>query len=250
MTAAGAGPSWGSVGTSVTGPGTDLRPVVCTDLRHEPDDPPPPRPTGEKASLACLVMSNPLTSPARRSTPARARLGVLAALTLGLGGLVGCSATETSFAEAAVKLIEGDLAEQAGLGALSATCEEPAGTDVGETFTCEAETSDGRVIEFTATVAEGDKVDVGSTNLVLGSVLPKIESAALQLLAEQAGIELPAEALDCGTESVLLDETGVLACTVISPDNGDRYDAGITIVGLDSSNPQITNFEIADTPRA
>lgn len=224
--------------------------MAPTDLRHEPGDAAPWGPTGDDASLAFLVMSNPLTLPARHTAPARAGLGALVALVLGLGALAGCSATETGFVDAAVKLIEGDLAEQAGLGPLTATCEEPASTDVGEVFACEAETSDGGVIEFTATIAKGDKVDVGSTNLVMGSVLPKIEAAALQLLAEQAGIELPPEALDCGTESVLLDETGELPCTVISPDNGDRYDATVTIVGLDSSNPQITNFEIADTPQA
>lgn len=195
-------------------------------------------------------MPNPLTSSARRSARARTGFGALVALVLGLGALAGCSATESGFADAAVKLITGDLADQVGLGALTATCEKPASTDVGEVFGCQAETSDGRDIEFTATIAEGDKVDVGSTNLVMGSLLPKMEAAALQLLAEQAGIELPPEALDCGSDPMLLKESGVLLCTVVSPDNGDRYDATITIVGLDSSNPQITNFEIADTPRA
>ncbi len=185
--------------------------------------------------------------PSSRSSTVLA--GVITTLSLGVAALAGCSASPSSYADAAEDLIEGGLADQAGLGRLTATCNTPLATARGEAFACQADTVDGKKIDFVATIVRNKKIDVSSTNLVTGSLMSRVEEAALQLLADQTGFELPFGALDCGRVSVLLDESGRLSCTMTSPDNGDRYDASVTIVELHSANPQITNFEIAATPR-
>jgi len=189
-------------------------------------------------------MSTPLSSSGRRAT--RAILAPLALLTL-LGGALGaCSASSGSYADAAKKLIEGDLADQAGLGALKAECDQPAGTSVGEEFSCTAETEDGQIVSFTATIEAGNKVDVTSSNLVSGAVLGKLEEAARNALAEEVGIELGPETLDCGADTVILDDAGQMFCTFIDPDTGDEYDATITVTDLQTGDLTI---KIADAPR-
>ena len=70
----------------------------------------------------------------------------------GLAGVLllaaGCSTTEPD--AAAVELIEGDLSEQIGLGALTGECDEPSTTSTGDEFACNGTTETGEVINFTA----------------------------------------------------------------------------------------------------
>jgi hypothetical protein len=74
---------------------------------------------------------------------------ILAALAAGTFVLAACSAESTDYKAAAEKAITG----KDGLGdGSSATCEKPASTDVGTTFTCTATDKDGTAYNFIATI--------------------------------------------------------------------------------------------------
>jgi hypothetical protein len=131
--------------------------------------------------------------------------------------------------------IEDELAEQIGLGDLTASCSEPSSEDVGTTFLCTADTEDGRTIEFNGLIEE-DGPQVRTTNLVLAEHLPAITSTILGDLEEQTGLELPEGALDCGTETLVVDSSNQVVCSVTDP-IGEVFDTVVTFHGLESDDP-------------
>lgn len=69
--------------------------------------------------------------------------------------VAACSPDESDFKDQAQEFIEddeGDLAQQSGLTFDAASCEEPASKDVGATFTCTANGSDGSTYSLTAEI--------------------------------------------------------------------------------------------------
>lgn len=76
------------------------------------------------------------------------------------GVLAACSADETDFREAA----EGAAVEAAETAypdlTATASCEDPASTDVGTTFECTVTFSDGDVVGGTAEIISDDEVEV------------------------------------------------------------------------------------------
>jgi len=75
-------------------------------------------------------------------------------------GAAACSADSGDFKSEAENFIEdedGELATQQELTFDNASCEEPASTDVGETFFCTATASDGQAFEFLATIEADDR---------------------------------------------------------------------------------------------
>lgn len=148
--------------------------------------------------------------------------------------------------DAAEEFIMGDLADQIGLGALTATCDDPGEADVGDRFDCTATTSDGGVIEFVALMEDADTVDVSSTNLILARALPAVEEGAVTALEDAVGLTLGIENFDCGEATVILDD-GTLTCTLTDPANGDLYDAIVTIEDMDTLALGVV---VADAPRS
>lgn len=114
----------------------------------------------------------------------------------------GCGADETDYQEAAVEVIEGDLADALGVE-LMGECDEPADDEEGTMFACTAVLPGDQVGEFTATVGD-DEVDVQSTNLLTPDDLVRLEAEAAEALTAQVGRTLPADALDCGDEIVAI----------------------------------------------
>lgn len=169
-------------------------------------------------------------------------------IALPLLGFAACSASETNFQEAAEKVIKEDITTQAGFGELTSTCEEPASTEVGETFACTAETSDGQTIELIATISDKTKVDVNTTNLITADGVTTIEGIAVGALEEQTGATIGAENLDCGDGAIITTTNDiVLDCVITDPGNGLEYDALIDMPSL----KEVGNLHIvvADTPR-
>ncbi|MGB5759143.1 MAG: hypothetical protein WBM50_19685 [Acidimicrobiales bacterium] len=151
----------------------------------------------------------------------------------------GCSGSldfgngaNNEFTDAAEALIEGDLADQIGLGPLDATCDgdDPA---AGDTFECSA-TPDGQAtIRFTATInAEGDTVGVASTNLLLADQVQQVEAFAAALIEEQTGTLIGAENFQCGETSIVVSDGEIIDCTVTDPADGTVYDAPVTVDDL------------------
>ncbi len=98
-------------------------------------------------------------------------------------------------------VIEGTLAEQMALGDLTANCSKPSS---GARFLCTADTEDGRTIEFQA-VMEEDGPFVETTNVVLAENLAPIVATVLGEIENLAGVDLADDALDCGSETLVVD---------------------------------------------
>jgi hypothetical protein len=161
-----------------------------------------------------------------------------------------CGASGTDYRATAEKLITGDLAEQAGLGKVSASCEEPPSKpETGERFACTATSASGEVVRFTATVEDGSKVNVESTNLITADGLERIEQVAVEALEREQGQALGRENFDCGDDYVVLDPSReVLVCTLTDPDSGNEYEATVDVPDL--QDVSTLTVEVADTPKA
>jgi hypothetical protein len=155
--------------------------------------------------------------------------------------LSACSVSgEVSFGgaspeEATEDVIEDELAGRIGLGDLTASCSKPSSEEVGSKFLCTADTEDGRTIEFQAVIEEEGPF-VETTNVVLAENLPAIVSVIVADIEELAGVELDDDALDCGTDSLIVDGSNQHVCSVTDP-VGDVFDTIITFHGLDTDNP-------------
>lgn len=152
--------------------------------------------------------------------------------------IAGCSVdVSVSFggddaAEAAVDLIEDEIADQAGL-VLVAECEETDDPQPGDTFTCTAETEAGDTIRFIATMEDEETVDVESVNLVTPAGLDLIEELAVKTLEENAGATLGRENFECGDQAFVVEPGGTIDCVLTDPISGERYDTMVTVEVLD-----------------
>jgi hypothetical protein len=153
--------------------------------------------------------------------------------------LAGCSVdVSVSFggadaAQAAVNLIEGEIADKAGIGPLTATCQEIENPEPGDTFTCTAATENGETIRFDAVMEEDDIVDVESVNLVTAQGLTAIEELAVQALEESVGETLGTENFDCGDGWMVVEPGGTIPCVLTDPVGGAMYEATVTVEVLD-----------------
>lgn len=132
-------------------------------------------------------------------------------------------------------VIEGELADQIGLGELTASCSKPSSEEVGSRFLCTADTEDGRTVELQA-VIEDDGPYVETTNVVLAENLAPIVAAVVGEIESQAGVDLADDALDCGSESLIVDSANQFVCQLTDP-IGDVFDTTITFNGLDTDSP-------------
>jgi hypothetical protein len=86
----------------------------------------------------------------------------VAALAAGLAALTlsACSASETDFKEDAEKLINDDDGKELQIDFDQASCEEPASTETGSTFSCTAVGEDGQTYTFTGTITDKNKYSI------------------------------------------------------------------------------------------
>jgi hypothetical protein len=160
-------------------------------------------------------------------------LGACLLLAAGCSVDVSVSFGGDDAAAAAEDLIEDDIADQAGIGPLEATCEEIGDPQPGDTFTCTATTEDGETIRFDAVMEEDDMVDVESVNLVTADGLDLIEGLAAQALEESVGATLGSENFDCGDRGLVVEPGGTIGCVLTDPATGTLYDATVTVKVLD-----------------
>ena len=149
---------------------------------------------------------------------------------------VGGSSADTE----AEELIEGELAEESGLGPLTAACEDATDVEAGDSFECTGTTEDGRVVEFTADVTEDGAGEVNSTNLIVPTAIAGVAEEAARVLAQQNDIELAPDAVTCDdSEGVIVERGATLDCEVADPQTGEPVDAMITF-----TDPETGAFEV------
>ena len=160
----------------------------------------------------------------------------------------GCTSASFSIGgqspeSAATDLIEGELADLIGLGELSADCADVDDAQIGTEFACSATTADGRVVEFVTVIDREDHIDVTTTNVIRGDVIPDVEAAAIDLINANQGTSLTRQALDCPEDSIVWTPATELAC-VLTDGDGTVFDAVITFPDVESGD-----FSIDWTPR-
>lgn len=150
--------------------------------------------------------------------------------------------TPTELAEA---LIEGDLAVQAGLTGVEATCDVAQTFDVGQQFECISNTDIG-LVQWVVDITGPTSVNVNSTNLVTADNLGAIEVEALNIIETNTGQTFGIENYDCGDAAVVIDIDPVLECALTDPATGDVYDSEVEI-----TDPETGSFvvSVSDTPR-
>jgi hypothetical protein len=177
----------------------------------------------------------------------RTLIGGLGAATIVL--VASCSASTTNYKVAAAKVIEGQLQDELSMGDLTASCDEPTSKDVGTTFDCTADTPKGDTITLTAEIQKGKKVFVQTTNVLTADNLTDVEAEAARILSEKVGQDLPAEAIDCGSQAIVAEAGKPFVCSLSDPSNPTVvYDTSITLDDL--NKPTQLNVEVADSPRA
>lgn len=134
-----------------------------------------------------------------------------------------------SVAEAAIELIEGDLAGQIGL-TLTASCPPVEEVEVGTEFECTATTESGETIKFDGVVDREDHINLESTNLVTANVLPAYETSAGELLSQEVGETVTVMCGEPGPK--VLDDNSEMDCTATS--GGTDRAAKITITDLET----------------
>lgn len=160
--------------------------------------------------------------------------------------LAACSG---SAATGGVGLIEGDLADEIGLGDLEATCDEPAEKAEGETFECTATTTDDRTITFLGTMESDDEFEIVTTNLLTVTDVTAIRTEAARALSAQIGVEISPDDIDCGDQSVIIADDEFV-CAITDTSTGDVFDLTITTAPfVPGVGIAPTYFEIGPEPR-
>lgn len=163
----------------------------------------------------------------RRALSAAALVALIATACSGEVSVGGSAAAPS---EEAVDLIEGSLAEEAGLGPLTAECEDTSDIEPGEVFTCTGTTEDGDVVEFVGEVSEDGGGSVNSTNLATPGDIPDLADEAARILQEQNDLEvLPAMTCD-DSRGLILESGSSLDCDVTNPVSGEQVSAVVTII--------------------
>lgn len=148
-----------------------------------------------------------------------------------IDGFFGNS-TDDAFHQAGVDLIEGELADQIGLGPLEAECD---GDDLsaGDTFECQATAGGLEPIQFTATInGEEDGVSLVSNNLLLANQVEQVEAFAASLIEQRTATSIGAENFECADSSLIVTSGEVLDCRVTDPADGKVYEAPVVIDDL------------------
>lgn len=144
--------------------------------------------------------------------------------------LAACGGDATETAEA---VIETEIAEQMGLGELTATCEEPPNRDIGTTYDCTATTADGQTVTLLSRFTEEDRIFVLPSNVIVASEVPLLKEQAAALLGPEVGVEIDPASIECPDgDSIVLSEAGTIDCTILTPD-GVLFPLTVTLENFD-----------------
>jgi hypothetical protein len=146
-----------------------------------------------------------------------------------------CSAHLTTsrapaYKAAAERAISDGISKQ-GFGPLTPSCDMPTSSRDGQTFNCTAATIDGRVISFSATIAN-QGVDVVPTNVLSVTKIRNIEKTAARVLSEKVGTPLKATDFACGNSYIVYNIGDPIACTLSYPDGSGEAPAVVTLDSL------------------
>ena len=149
-------------------------------------------------------------------------------------------------------LIEAEVTTPAGLGELTAACPEIDATTagVGTSFQCTATTDAQQVLDVIATIDDQGRVQINTTNLIVGPAVPSFERAAVDALNEAVQSNLDYSAIDCGEETVVLPpgQNGerLMVCALFDPLTEATYDVSLSITDVEARQFSLV---VADQPR-
>jgi hypothetical protein len=177
-------------------------------------------------------------------TRATAAASFIVLLSVSCSGSVNFSIGGKGADEAALELLDGELTDSVGLGALESVCDDVSDPEVGTVFGCTSSTGDGQVISWEVTVDTEDHIDVQSKNIVLAAALPDYEAAAITALYADNPLEV---VIDCGEVTRVLDNNMTMVCDASTADDPDViYDAMFTIEDVSAGGFDV---EVAEEPR-
>jgi hypothetical protein len=146
----------------------------------------------------------------------------------------------------AEQMVAADLSVGLGLGPLIGICNDPGPVAVGTSFACTATTETGDVVQIAGEVNDEGRIQLTTTNVVSAAALPSFEREAAASLNNSVGSNFTAEAVDCGSMSVVLGADFVLPCALMMPSSGDVFDLTLTITDLDARRFSLV---VGDSPR-
>ena len=128
---------------------------------------------------------------------------------------------------------------------VDAECQEPSDTSVGTVFLCTAD-SDGATVEFDVTLEADDRIFAAPTNVVDSRLLTDYERSAVQALNEQNDFTLADESMDCGDDSVVLDQDRQMWCSLTVEDIETVYDVALTVRDVDLGTFEVESGDVAE----
>ena len=151
---------------------------------------------------------------------------------LAVAGTAVLAACGGDAAKSGETLIETELADQLGLGDLSASCDQPADSEIGTEFRCSATTDDDRIVEFLGVFTGDDEIYVSPTNLLTQNEIVTVREQSAAVLSPEVGVDIDPAWIECPSDDPLflggdVDE-GIVEC-IFDPQNGDRYPLTITL---------------------
>lgn len=146
----------------------------------------------------------------------------------------------------AEEMIAGDLSTALGLGPLVGSCNDPGPLAVGTAFTCTATGEPGPVIQIDGMVNAEGRIELTTSNVITAVALPSFEREAAAALNNSIGSNFTANAVDCGSTTIVLPADFVLGCALIMPASAEEFDLSLTITDLDA---RIFSLQVAEEPR-
>ena len=190
----------------------------------------------------------------RRPTPGVFRVLVAGLLAAAL--LTGCldaagdgeNAVVLTPTQAAEQLIAGPLAEQVGLGPLTASCPDMTGATGGDVFPCTAATETDRLLNVDAAILPSGQVELSTTNVILGSALPSFEQSAVDAINKvRPDANLTTGAVECGETSVVLPDDRMLICELTDPRTEQIFEVSLTVDDIEGRQFSLV---VADRPKS
>lgn len=157
---------------------------------------------------------------------------VLALVSVACSHLPLSNSEDQGYLDAGEDLIGGDLSNQIGLGPLEADC-QGRGLEPGDTFTCTGVPTGHDPIMFVATIsADGQGVDLVTTNLLLAEQVEQIETFAAALIAEDTSLPITNETFECADNSLVVPAGGTIDCLVTDPSDQTIHTVAVTVEDL------------------
>ncbi len=149
--------------------------------------------------------------------------------------------------QAAEQLIVGPLAEQVGLGPLTASCPDMSSAKGGDVYPCTAATDTDRVLNVDAAILDTGQVELSTTNVILASALPSFEQSAVDAINKvRPDANLATGAVACGRSSVVLPDDRMMICELTDPRTGQIFNVSLTVEDIEGRQFSLV---VADRPK-